>query len=572
MAIGTPVNLGTVNEKVADTSVVITTGAAVPAGSFIAVAVAWDAAVTLNSVSDPTNGSYTRAVENIANADRLVAIYYKENATLASGSAITITFSGNTNKAASALYATGVATSSALDQTQNASGSSATPSSGSTLSVLHSDELLVLGALATEGAIGDSFTQDAGFATPFNRDGTTGGGAASNVTVAGGYLISAYTGFSRSFSYSPDITSRDWAAAIATFKAGAAGLSATVNQAIETDAAQAVSWNPKRRLVGQISEVDLAQAITRRKTVAVGLVTESGLAQALTRVKRRALGQVTEADLAQAIAWAPKIRQLGQVAEADAAQALTSAKARSIGQTTEADTAMALVSAKAKALGQTSETDLAQTVARLGRVIDVAQTAEVDSAQAVAWAPKHRFIDLALEIDTAQAVARLKAKQLGQAAQSDLAQAIARLKRVALGQALEADAALALTSRKLATIAAATEMDTSQAVSGRKALAVAQAFESDSALALAAQKLAAVAQATEVDLAQAITATLAAITAPGTLTISETARGSVTLTDAGRGSVAASDAARGSVALADAGLGSVTVSDTGRGSLTITGG
>ena len=53
--------------------------------------------------------------------------------------------------------------------------------------------------------------------------------------------------------------------------------------------------------IGQASETDLAQALTRIKIKTIGQVSETDLAQGLTRLKQRAVAQVTETDLAQAV-------------------------------------------------------------------------------------------------------------------------------------------------------------------------------------------------------------------------------------------------------------------------------
>lgn len=131
----------------------------------------------------------------------------------------------------------------------------------------------------------------------------------------------------------------------AEIKEAAGALSATVNQATETDTAQAVTWAPKKRTVGQVTEADIAQPVTRRKALTVGQVIEVDFAQAITRVKRKTIGQV-------------------------------------------------------------SETDLAQTVTRSGVTVAVGQVNETDTAQAIAWAPKRRLVGQALEQDLAQPIVR----------------------------------------------------------------------------------------------------------------------------------------------------------------------
>ena len=78
----------------------------------------------------------------------------------------------------------------------------------------------------------------------------------------------------------------------------ASGLTATVNQAFETD---------------------LAQPLTARKTKTLGQTSETDLAQPITAHKTRALGQTTETDTALAVAWAPKRRLVNLATETDLA-------------------------------------------------------------------------------------------------------------------------------------------------------------------------------------------------------------------------------------------------------------
>lgn len=95
------------------------------------------------------------------------------------------------------------------------------------------------------------------------------------------------------------------------------------NQATETDTAQPIAWAPKKRLVAQVAETDLAQSITRVKRKTLGIPIETDLAQALAKRKLKGLGLTTETDLAQVILWSPKRRIIGQVVEVDLAQPVT---------------------------------------------------------------------------------------------------------------------------------------------------------------------------------------------------------------------------------------------------------
>lgn len=199
-------------------------------------------------------------------------------------------------------------------------------------------------------------------------------------------------------------------------------------QVTETDTAQAVTVNPKRRLVAQITGAGTAQAITARKQRALAQVTETDTAQAITPLGAKIipLAQVTETDTAQAVAYNPKRRLLGRVNETDQAQAITARKIKGFVQVTEADTAQAVTPNPKRRL--------------------LAQAVEADTAQAIAKAIKTRLLAQATETDVAQALAKIKRKALAQATETDTAQAVAvSPKRRMIGQASESDTAQAVT-------------------------------------------------------------------------------------------------------------------------------
>ncbi len=234
MAIGTPVSIGTTQNKTAGTTTVLTTTAAVPAGALIGIWYSVDgdganANGEIESVTDSAGNTYVvgEAVsQGTTNAGVAGGIYYAKNATsLASGSTITLNWTGASSPAAksvSAFYVEGIDTTSPLDVIGTATGTSTTPSVSTSATTTQAD-VLTIGIVAREGPSGDTFTQDASpaYATPPVIVGTSGGGATSNVTLAGGRFIESATGVK---TYNPTLgTSRDWAAVIVTFKGAAAG-------------------------------------------------------------------------------------------------------------------------------------------------------------------------------------------------------------------------------------------------------------------------------------------------------------------------------------------------------------
>lgn len=105
-------------------------------------------------------------------------------------------------------------------------------------------------------------------------------------------------------------------------------ISTVIGQVVETDTAQAIAVNPKRRLISQATEADLAQAIVRIKTKLPIQTIETDFAQLISRLKSKTLGQATETDSAQSITLAEnKIVPVSQATETDSAQPIEVVKA-----------------------------------------------------------------------------------------------------------------------------------------------------------------------------------------------------------------------------------------------------
>jgi ACT domain-containing protein len=297
----------------------------------------------------------------------------------------------------------------------------------------------------------------------------------------------------------------EWLAVVIAIPPASSGLSATIGQVTETDLAQALSKR-KTKAVAQASETDLAQALTRQRLRAIAQVSEADTAQAMARQKLQAIAQVTETDLAQPVSRLVTTItvQIGQVTETDAAQTMTRLKAKAIAQVTETDTAQAMSRRKQKAIGQVSETDLAQAMSRRKQKT-IAQATETDTAQAMTRR-KVKIILQVTETDLAQSVTRRKTKTIGQASETDTAQPVTSsgIKTVIIGQVTETDLAQAMNRLKRLAIAQATETDTAQSLTRRKVKAIAQVSESDSAQAMIRLKLRSIGQVTETDLAQAL--------------------------------------------------------------------
>ncbi len=218
-------DIGSASNKTTGTSLVITTTSAVTAGDDIIVAFATygDPDYTI-SITDSAGNTYEEVAQSICYEHGRTYIFaaYDVKA-LPSGSAITITHTSVAARAAVASVFRGLAKIDPLDQSlgnpavgaqQTASGTTATV--GPTGTTVQASELLI-GAIGTEGPLGDTAGTWGNSFIAGLRAGTTGGDANSNWTISLGYRIVSSTGTYT--AQKSGMTDRYWAAAIATFKA-----------------------------------------------------------------------------------------------------------------------------------------------------------------------------------------------------------------------------------------------------------------------------------------------------------------------------------------------------------------
>jgi hypothetical protein len=214
-------DIGSAQSKTAGTSLAVTTNAAVAAGDDIMVAFAADPAATVSSVSDSAGNTYNEAISatNSGNVITYIFAAYNVNA-LPSGGTITINHASVTARAAVVSVFRGLANSAVVDQTHTGTGSSTSPTSGATSTTTQADELLI-GGIGMEGPNVDnpgtwsnSFTDGLRLGTSFGSS----SGDATDITACLGWRIVGATG-AYTAAKSGLATSRDWAAAIATFKA-----------------------------------------------------------------------------------------------------------------------------------------------------------------------------------------------------------------------------------------------------------------------------------------------------------------------------------------------------------------
>lgn len=206
----------------ASTSWTPITGITPGAGNLLVV---W---LTINNGAGATSGTWAgNALTNsgldvLGDSIQRLQMFYLENCPSGSGDVVLIratNWSGASAAAAIAESVTEIATSSALDKTASGGGASAAPDTASTATTTQDSEIL-LGAHGTRGPSGDTAVTTNAGDTPdataaHARVGSTGGGATSNTTLATKYGTQTVAA-ARQHSWS-GMTSRSWAAAIATF-------------------------------------------------------------------------------------------------------------------------------------------------------------------------------------------------------------------------------------------------------------------------------------------------------------------------------------------------------------------
>lgn len=168
---------------------------------------------TLGTVTSVTWNGTGLTADATASGTAVGYIYRLADVSAGTGN-IVVNMSGSTTSAVAATAVAGLV-SSPFDKASTGTGSSDTPSSGATSTTAQADEF-VFGCVATNGDVDDAAgIWNNGFAAG-QRFGTTGQGPTSNMTASEGWRIVSDTGTYTAAK--ANISSRDWAAAVATYK------------------------------------------------------------------------------------------------------------------------------------------------------------------------------------------------------------------------------------------------------------------------------------------------------------------------------------------------------------------
>lgn len=240
---------GVAPAKSAHTTTSTPPDATLAVGTLVVVGLAMDPATGTVSFADSASNTYA-VVHDVSNGSgtsgvRVVTAWSVLTTQLTTGGSITATHPSVTS---SALVATAGTSGAAIVHAEaSTTGTSGTPSVAVTPT---QDDAILVGFLGTEGPSGDTYTEDTGDGwAASHRFGTTGGGAASNITAAGAYKI--VTAAAGAETWGPAVTSRLWVASLIAF----------VNPAAKS-----------RYVVGTVNEGDEGYRASLEYTVATGAV------------------------------------------------------------------------------------------------------------------------------------------------------------------------------------------------------------------------------------------------------------------------------------------------------------
>lgn len=197
------------------TDVVLTVGAGgVPAGDTVAVfGSSANATASIWTVFDSQTNTWTPQTTALG-ARPWPQVFTSQLATaLASGDTITLRSStSGSKKAAIGLQFSGLDT--VEDTSNQATGSSATPSSGNITTTNAGDALIAVCAINAPST--NTYTEDTTHSfTTAGQTGTTGGGGTANIEINGAYRIMTTTA---TLAHAPAIASAAWGDALAAMK------------------------------------------------------------------------------------------------------------------------------------------------------------------------------------------------------------------------------------------------------------------------------------------------------------------------------------------------------------------
>ena len=203
--------IGLVQQKAIQGTSVGSLSAAFPAanstGNLILAYVRMSTTTQTVKLSDTAGNTYIQAVAQVQNADGSQVLLFYAKSIFGGANTVTATFSANNNHPWLAIYEyKGLNTTSPLDKTAHAQGSSAAPSSGATPTTTSANEL-VFAAMGLPARYTGSQTAGTGFTLLQNDTGTS---PAANESM----LVTSTGNYTATFTLS---NADNWTAIVATF-------------------------------------------------------------------------------------------------------------------------------------------------------------------------------------------------------------------------------------------------------------------------------------------------------------------------------------------------------------------
>src|SRR5579885_1868059 len=214
--------ISTSTTPAAGTSITVPVPASgVAAGDTVVLAFAMRDTGTAIAATDSRGNPYTLAVEaDDAGLVRTAILSAPVMTALMAGDTITVSHPLTTARALSAVAFAGVAVPAPLDRTATGAGTGTTPATAPTAATSYPEEL-VLGAIGTDGSASDTLAPGTGFGALPSAGTSTG----TDATIYPEFRVTTTTGtYAASGTLS---TSRDWAAAVATFVAASSATTTT---------------------------------------------------------------------------------------------------------------------------------------------------------------------------------------------------------------------------------------------------------------------------------------------------------------------------------------------------------
>jgi hypothetical protein len=330
------------------------------------VVVTWRGAQTVSSYTwRGSSSGITKVAELYNGFDARIAMFYVPNPGATSGSFV-VNFSGSVVGGTAGAY-----TVSSVD------GTTPVPNSATNTGSSTSPSVQISGL--TNGNDINAGVSAKNAPTLTSGDNEHWQQTSGSFTV-GGTEEAEVTGTPQSNTWTLSV-SNAWAAIGIEVAEASGGLSATIGQITEENTANSLT-KLKAKSIDQLTEETTIQALSITKSKIIQQLVEEALLQSLSAYKAKAITQITEETIAQAIAC-NKTVAMAQVTQHDIAQVYNTIKTKSINQIAEDNITQAFTAPK---------------------IIGINQLTEDNIVNAMLWNPKIRVLKQVIEENIARAI------------------------------------------------------------------------------------------------------------------------------------------------------------------------